>query len=47
MEGHDYQVTMDKFQQPPVYMGTAELGKYWAGAMSRRQAGRGTIYKMK
>jgi tripartite-type tricarboxylate transporter receptor subunit TctC len=24
--------TMDKFQQPPVYMNPAELGKYWAGA---------------
>ncbi len=32
MEGQSYLVTMDKFQQPPVYMGPAELGKYWAEA---------------
>ncbi len=32
MDGQSYQVTMDKFQQPAVYMGPAELGKYWAEA---------------
>lgn len=32
MDSQSFQTTMDKFQQPPVYMNPAELGKYWAQA---------------
>ena len=32
MDSQAFLTTMDKFQQPPVYMNPAELGKYWAQA---------------
>jgi hypothetical protein len=32
MDSQAFLTTMDKFQQPPVYMNPAELGKYWAEA---------------
>ena len=32
MESPAFLATMDKFQQPPVYMNPEELGKYWAQA---------------
>lgn len=32
MDSEAFLSTMDKFQQPPVYMNSTELGKYWAEA---------------
>jgi tripartite-type tricarboxylate transporter receptor subunit TctC len=32
MDSQSFLTTMEKFQQPPVYMSPAQLGKYWAQA---------------